>query len=101
TDPAFGYVLQSATRALESADPVAARPRIFERQHLLIPIALAGIVGLSVAPLPAGPPPAPAAPGSERVKMAKLRGLEKIEALENLRGQNPEQEARLKKLAEQ
>jgi hypothetical protein len=45
--------------------------------------------------LPAAPP------GIERVKLEHLNGLEQIEALEHLRGSTPEQDARLKALAEQ
>ena len=45
--------------------------------------------------------PRRSAPGAERVQIENLKGLERIEALGHLPGQNPEQDERLKKLAEQ
>jgi len=55
---------------------------------------------ISVLPLPAPPAAAPTAPGAERVQIDHLQGLERIEALAKLPGQNPEQDERLKKLAD-
>ncbi|MEO8903494.1 MAG: hypothetical protein ABI627_18395, partial [Polyangiaceae bacterium] len=62
---------------------------------------LAAITAISLSPLPPAPQKPPAAPGAESVRIDNLKGLERIEALAGLHGQNPEQDARLKSLAEQ
>lgn len=98
-DPALAFVVRSATSALKSGDPRAAKPRVLRRLHALIPIAAGGIVALSLLPLPKAPAP-PRAPGSDLVKLSEVRGLEVIAELEDLRAKNPEQEARLERLAE-
>lgn len=99
-EPALVHVALSAQRLLEHADPARAKPPVWSRLHVLVPLAAAAIAGVSLLPLPPAPRPPPAAPGAERVRIANLRGLERIEALALLHGQNPEQDARLKALAE-
>jgi hypothetical protein len=68
---------------------------------VLLPLAAAAIAAISWAPLPKAAPPLAKAPGIERVRVDNLKGLEKIEALEHLPGRSPEQDARLKALADQ
>lgn len=100
-EPALAHVLSRAHHVLGNADPKRVKPKLWSRLHALLPAALAGIVAISWLPLPPAPPPAPVAPGAERVQLENLKGLERIEALAHLQGQNPEQDERLKKLAEQ
>ena len=100
-EPALAHVLERATSVLGGADPERVKPRLWSRWHALLPAALAAIAVISVLPLPPAPKPPPAAPGAERIQLENLKGLERIEALGRLQGQNPEQDERLKKLAEQ
>ncbi len=101
SEPAFAHVLERASGVLSSADPERVKPRLWSRFHALLPAALAAIALVSLLPLRPVPPPAPGAPGAERVQIENLKGLERIEALGHLPGQNPEQEERLRQLAEQ
>jgi len=100
-EPALAHVLERARSVLGSADPQRVKPKLWSRFHVLLPIALAVIAALSLLPLPPAPQPAPVAPGAERIQIENLKGLERIEALGHLQAQNPEQDERLKKLAEQ
>ena len=100
-DPALAHVLERAVSVLGSADPARLKPRLWSRLHALSPVFLAAIAALSLIPLPPAAKQPPPAPGIERVQIENLKGLERIEALGHLQGQNPEQDARLKKLAEQ
>jgi hypothetical protein len=100
-EPALAHVLELANGVLGSADPQRLKPKLWSRLHALLPAALLGIAVISRLPLRPAPPPAPVAPGAERVQIENLKGLERIEALAHLQGQNPEQDERLKKLAEQ
>ncbi|MEI9954573.1 MAG: hypothetical protein WDO74_37795 [Pseudomonadota bacterium] len=100
-EPALVHVLERANSVLSNADPKRVKPRLWSRLHALLPAALTAIAVISVLPLPPTPKPAPVAPGAERVQIENLKGLERIEALAHLQGQNPEQDERLKKLAEQ
>lgn len=101
TEPALAHVLERANGVLVSADPKRVKPKLWTRLHALLPAALAGIAVISWLPLPPAPPRVPVAPGAERVQLENLKGLERIEALAHLQGQNPAQDERLKKLAEQ
>jgi hypothetical protein len=58
-------------------------------------------VAICWLPLPPAPKPPALAPGAALLRINNLQGLERIEALASLRGQNPEQDERLKELAEQ
>jgi hypothetical protein len=100
-EPALVHVLERARGVLGSADPKRVQPKLWSRFHLLLPAALTAIAVISRLPLPPAPPPAPLAPGAQRIQVENLKGLERIEALGHLPGQNPEQDARLKQLAEQ
>lgn len=100
-EPALAHVLERASSVLGSADPKRVKPKLWSRWHWLLPAALSAIAVVSVLPLPPTPKPAPLAPGAERIQIENLKGLERIEALGHLQGQNPEQDERLKKLAEQ
>jgi hypothetical protein len=101
SEPALAHVLERASGVLDNADPTRVKPKLWSRFHALLPAALAAIAVVSVLPLPPAPPVVPSAPGAERVQIENLKGLERIEALGHLPGQNPEQDERLKKLAEQ
>ena len=101
SEPALAHVLERASGVLDNADPTRVKPKLWSRFHALLPAALAAIAVVSVLPLPPPPPVVPSAPGAERVQIENLKGLERIEALAHLPGQNPEQDERLKKLAEQ
>ncbi|MEO6599812.1 MAG: hypothetical protein ABIQ16_08075 [Polyangiaceae bacterium] len=99
-EPALVHVVEHAAGVLRGADPAQVKPKLWSRLHLSLPLSLSAIAALSLLPLP--PPPAPAAPpGASRVQIPNLKGLERIEALARVQGQNPEQDERLKKLAEQ
>ncbi|MEI9940701.1 MAG: hypothetical protein WDO69_26095 [Pseudomonadota bacterium] len=100
-EPALIHVLERASSVLGHADPKRVKPKLWSRFHALVPGALTAIAVVSVLPLPPAPKPTPIAPGAERVQIDNLKGLERIEALAHLQGQNPEQDERLKKLAEQ
>ena len=100
-EPALAHVLERASSVLRDADPERVKPRLWSRWHALVPAALAAIAALSLLPLPPAPQAPAGAPGVERVQLENLKGLERIEALAQLQGQNPEQDERLKQLAEQ
>ncbi len=100
-EPALAHVVGRAQGVLERADHARAQPRLWSRVHWALPAALAALVAVSALPLRPMPPKPPAPPGAERVKIEHLQGLERIEALAHLQGQSPEQDERLKKLAEQ
>jgi hypothetical protein len=98
--PALALVVERATSVLAQADAARIKPRVWTRVHGLVPLGAAAIVAISLLPLPKAPSVA-TAPGAERVRIDNLQGLERIEALEHLPGRTPEQDARLKALAEQ
>jgi hypothetical protein len=100
-EPALAHVVERAASVLGSADPARVKPRVWSRLHALVPLGAAAIVGISLAPLPKAPPVPAAPPGAERVRIDNLKGLERIEALDHLPGRSPEQDARLKALADQ
>jgi len=101
SEPALAHVVERAGAVLANADRSSIRPRVWTRWHALLPLAAAAIVGITLAPLPKAPPSPPQAPGAERVKIENLKGLEQIEALAHVPGRTPEQDARLKALADQ
>ena len=101
SEPALSHVLEQAAGVLSKADPARVRPRLWSRVHAVLPVSLAAIAAISLMPLPPAPKKPPPAPGAESVRIDNLKGLERIEALARLHGQNPEQDERLKKLAEQ
>jgi hypothetical protein len=75
-------------------------PKIFDAPQLLAPIAAGVLAWFSITPLPAAPT-STSPPGAERVQPKDAKGLERIEALRNQRGHSPEDERRLKALADE
>lgn len=75
-------------------------PKVFDAPQLLAPIAAGVLAWFSIAPLPAAPA-STAPPGAERVHPKDAKGLERIEALRNQKGRSPEDERRLKALADE
>jgi hypothetical protein len=75
-------------------------PRITDAVHLLVPVSAAAIVWLTLSPLPAAPKTT-TPPGAERLQNGNVKGLERIEALRDQKGRNPEDERRLKALADE
>ncbi len=100
-EPALAHVVERAASVVGGADPARVKPRVWARRHALLPLGAAALVGICLAPLPKAPAVPAAPPGAERVRMDHLKGLERIEALDRLPGRSPEQDARLKALAEQ
>ncbi len=98
-DPARAVVIQHASLALATATPKRVRPRMWSAVHALLPVAAAGIVYLSLRPLPPAPAAPPPPPGVARVQLADVAGLERIEQLANLDGRDEAQRERLKHLA--
>jgi len=99
-NPALALVVERAAGVLEKADATRIKPRVWARVHGLVPLGAAAIAAISWLPLPKAPAIV-TAPGAERVRIENLKGLERIEALDHLPGRTPEQDARLKALAEQ
>ncbi len=99
-EPALALVVERAAGVLNTADPARAKPPLWSRVHAVLPVSAVAIAFLCWLPLPPASKPPPHAPGAELVRIANLQGLERIEALARLHGQNPEQDARLQKLAE-
>jgi hypothetical protein len=100
-EPALALVVERAASLLGSANPAQVKPRVWARVHALLPLGAAAIIGISWLPLPKAPAVVAAPPGAGTVRSDNLKGLEKIEALDHLPGRTPEQDARLKALAEQ
>jgi hypothetical protein len=75
-------------------------PKVTDAIHVLAPLAAAAIVWLTLTPLPAAPK-STTPPGAERLQNGNVKGLERIEALRDQKGRNPEDERRLKALADE
>jgi hypothetical protein len=101
SEPALALVVERASTLLGAADPARTRPRFWSPLHVIAPLSLLAIVAIARLPLPPAPQGPALSAGAEPVRIGRLQGLEPIEALAQLRGQNPEQDARLKGLAEQ
>ncbi len=100
THEAARHLRRTAAEALGANAPKLRGPKVLDAPQLLAPLGAAAIVWLSLAPLP----PAPAvarAPGVERVQQAEVKGLERIEALRDQKGRSPEDERRLRALADE
>lgn len=93
------HLRASAAEALERGADQLKPPRWLDAPQLALPVAATAIAWLSLAPLPPAPRVS-APPGVERVQQAQPKGLERIEALRDQRGRNPEDERRLRALAE-
>jgi hypothetical protein len=91
---------QNAAKSLDEGAAKLRGPKVWDAPQLLAPFAAAAIAWLSFLPLPPAPPVA-RAPGVERVQSANVKGLERIEALRDQRGRSPEDERRLRALADE
>lgn len=100
TPPVRLAVERQARAVLATATRKAVAPRVLRWAHAVAPLALALGTVAAVAPLPPAPPAPPAPPGAKLVKVSDLPGLERLEALDKLQARDPEQAARLKKIAE-
>ncbi|HVY26568.1 MAG TPA: hypothetical protein VHB79_08435 [Polyangiaceae bacterium] len=98
TSEAAEHLKDSAAQLLQKAKLPA--PKIADKAQLLAPVGAAAIVWLSLAPLPPAPPDT-RPPGVEKVKPGNVKGLERIEALREQKGRSPEDERRLKALADE
>jgi hypothetical protein len=98
-DPARAVVIQHASEALATATSKRVRPRMWSAVHALLPVAAAGIVYVSLRPLPPAPAAPPPPPGVARVQLADVAGLERIERLAAIDGRDEAQRERLKNLA--
>ena len=100
TSDAAQHLKSSAAAALGKGLASLTGPKVLDAPQLLGPLGAAAIAWLALAPLP----PAPkleAPPGVERVQRGDVKGLERIEALRDQRGRNPEDERRLRALADE
>ena len=95
---ARAVVLSQATLALVGATPARLRAPLWRSWHASIPVAVAAIGWISLAPLPASPA-GPAPPGVDKVRLSQLAGLEKIIALAEMSPRDAAQRARLEALA--
>jgi hypothetical protein len=100
TREAATHLRQSAAKSLDEGAGKLRGPKVLDSVQWLGPLGAAAIVWLSLTPLP----PAPAvarAPGVERIQRGNVQGLERIEALRDQRGRNPDDERRLRALADE
>jgi hypothetical protein len=100
TSEAARHLKQNAASALVENARTLRGPKLWDAPQALGPLGAAAIAWLSFAPLPKAPPVAHA-PGVERVQQAHVKGLERIEALRDQKGRTPEDERRLKALADE
>ncbi|RYZ05323.1 MAG: hypothetical protein EOO73_20070 [Myxococcales bacterium] len=94
------HLSASAAAVLRDGLPGLRGPRVLDAAHWLAPLGAGAIVWLSLAPLP----PAPVVttpPGVERIQARSVKGLERIEALRAQKGRSPEDERRLRALADE
>lgn len=94
------HLKASAALSLTHALPKLSGPRVLDAPQLLAPFGAAAIAWLTLAPLPPAPK-VDVAPGVERIQQADVKGLERIEALRDQKGRSPEDERRLRALADE
>jgi hypothetical protein len=99
SDPAR-LLQRSAAEALTRSQGATLGPKVLDAPMLVAPFGAAAIIWLSLTPLPPAPPVA-RAPGAERIQRGDVKGLERIEALRDQRGLTPEDEKRLRALADE
>lgn len=75
-------------------------PKVLDAPQLLGPFGAAAIVWLALIPLPPAPK-VETPPGVERIQRGDVKGLERIEALRDQKGRSPEDERRLRALADE
>jgi hypothetical protein len=100
TSEAAEHLKARAAVSLTRGLPQLKGPKVLDAPQLIGPFGAAAIVWLALLPLP----PAPRVetpPGVERVQRGEVKGLERIEALRNQKGRSPEDERRLRALAEE
>lgn len=97
---AASHLQASAASALANGAGALKGPKVLDAPQLLGPIAAAAIVWLSLTPLPPAPKQS-VPPGAERIQQGKVQGLERIEALRDQKGRSPEDERRLRALADE
>lgn len=100
TSEAAQHLKSSAAVSLTEGLAKLAGPKVLDAPQLLGPFGAAAIVWLALIPLP----PAPkleVPPGVERVQRGDVKGLERIEALRDQKGRSPEDERRLRALADE
>lgn len=100
THEAAVHVQRSAAQALRDGLPKLRGPKVWDAPQILGPVAGAAIAWLSILPLPKAPTLV-TPPGIERIQNGNVKGLERIEALKDKKGRNPEDERRLRALAEE
>ncbi|HYP88072.1 MAG TPA: hypothetical protein VEQ59_07955, partial [Polyangiaceae bacterium] len=93
------HLQEGAARALRDSAGQLRGPRVWDVAQLAAPLSAAAIVWLSLSPLPKAPLVA-RPPGVEKIQLGRVQGLERIEALRSQKGRNPEDERRLRALAE-
>ncbi len=96
--PAHDAVIVRATEALRAADPERVRPPVFAALQLVAPLGVAGVVWVTLQPLPP-PPVVLTSPGIEQVQLLDAKGLEKLAELGKLSARDDEQRKRLDKIA--
>lgn len=94
------HLKQSAARLLAGALPKLSGPKVWDAPQLLAPLSAIVIAWSSLAPLPKAPLVA-RPPGIEKIRSSHVQGLERIEALRDQKGRSPEDERRLRALAEE
>jgi hypothetical protein len=94
------HLKHSAAQALLEGAPKLSGPKVWDAPQLLGPFGAAAIVWLCLTPLPKAQPLAKA-PGVERIQQGRVLGLERIEALRDQKGRSPEDERRLRALADE
>jgi hypothetical protein len=94
------HLKQTAARALADKSALRLGPKVWDAPHLLAPLAAAAIVWLSLTPLPPAPLVA-RPPGVEKIQLRDVSGLTRIEALRDQKGRSPEDERRLRALADE
>ena len=98
TSEAALHLKENATKALTAVKLPA--PKVFDAPQMFGPFGAAAIVWLSLTPLPKAPPSVQP-PGVERIQKKDVKGLERIEALRDQKGRTPEDERRLRALADE
>jgi hypothetical protein len=96
---AAAHLQRSAAQSLVGARVLPA-PKVWDAPQLAGPIGAVAIVWLSLTPLPKAPLVVHA-PGVERIQKKDVKGLERIEALRDQKGRTPEDERRLRALADE
>jgi hypothetical protein len=99
-DPTRAVVVSSAANALSSGNAKRVNPVLFKPIHMLVPIALAGIVYVARIPLPPAPVVA-TPPGTTNVQIKEVEGLKRVIALGQIAPRDEEQKKRLEKLAKE